>query len=128
MSVFHTQAVLNPGKIQEYKISSHGMEGKSSHANFQISFFSSSVVNVTFSLKKSFEYLSYSVIESALPTDIRKSETEKTVELDSGDDKVVMGRESSLLSFYDKAGNLLNDDEQGLGTTWNGEQVTTYKK
>jgi alpha-glucosidase len=128
MSVFHSQSILNPGKIQDYKVTTSGIDGKSDNANFQLSFFSSGIVNIKFSLKKSFEDFSYSVIESTQSTPITKSENEKTIELASNEVKVVMDRETTLLTFYDKKGKLLNQDENGLGTTWNGEQVTTYKK
>jgi alpha-glucosidase len=39
-----------------------------------------------------------------------------------------ISRQHSTLSFSDKEGRILNEEDAGLGTSWIGEQVTSYRK
>jgi alpha-glucosidase len=125
---FHTSSIVNPGKVIKIKKTKIGFEGKAAHAFFRIGFLSPSIINVKFSRTEVFEDFSYSVIaQSELPTvDLKEGANE--IKLKSKALTVLIDVASSRLTFLDREGNLLNQDESGLGISWNGEQVTTYKK
>ena len=128
MSVFPSTPIINPGNIQEFKSYLNGIEGKSANAIFRINFLSPTVVNIRFSRVSFFDEFSYSVIEKAKTISINQTKRDKWIELTSDKLKVTISKKDSLISFFKTGGQRLNEDEPGLGTSWNGEQVTTYKK
>lgn len=134
---FQTTSVINPGKVQEFKKTENGFEGKSARARFNIRFFSQFIVNIRFCQTEgdspdgnqpSFEDFSYSVVERAVSPALTVTKNPKEIKVQSEQLKIRIDIESSLISIFNKEGKLLNEDEPGLGTSWNGEQVTTYKK
>ena len=128
MPAFHSATIINPGKIQEFKKTKDGLVGQSAKAWFRIQCYSPSVINVRFSQTNSFEDFSYSVIEKGLAPRFKQTENSKEIKLVTTEIELTINKATALLSFFDKKGNILNQDEPGLGTTWNGEQTTTYKK
>ena len=127
-TTFQSASIINPGKIQAFKKTKLGCEGNSAKANFQVRFLAPAIVNIKFSRAEVFEDFSYSVIESGGVTPLTQAETKNELIMASGALKITINKNNSLISFFDKDDNLLNQDEPGLGTSWNGEQVTTYKK
>jgi alpha-glucosidase len=127
-NIFHSASITNPGKIQAFKKTKLGCEGNSAHANFQVRFLAPSIVNIKFSRADVFEDFSYSVNENGMDTSIKQTEGKGEFTLSSETLRININKNNSLISFFDKNGNLLNQDEPGLGTSWNGDQVTTYKK
>lgn len=128
MSAFHSSTIVNPGRIQEFTKNDKGLTGRTANALFNISFYSPSIVNIRFSRMDFFEDFSYAVIESGIPFPFHHEESEEEIKLSSAELNVTFNKKSALLSFSNKQGSFLNEDEPGLGTSWNGEQVTTYKK
>jgi len=128
MSALQSVSIVNPGGIQDYSINGNGIEAQTENAKFTISFLTPAIVNVRFSRLDHFEYFSYSVVGQATKLSVKKSSKKNEISLTSSDVKVSVNKENSLVSFFNVDGKLLNQDEPGLGTSWNGEQVTTYKK
>lgn len=128
MPAFNSASILNPGKILELKKTKNGLIGQAANAWFSIKFYSPSIVNVRFSRTDFFEDFSYAVIEKGTDPAFKQTNSKKKIELTTTNVGIRINKENSLISFLDKKGNILNQDESGLGTTWNGEQVTTYKK
>jgi alpha-glucosidase len=52
----------------------------------------------------------------------------ETIFLHTDSLEVVVHKSPFSLSFHTRDGQVINEDEKGLGTSWLGEQVTTYKK
>jgi alpha-glucosidase len=120
--------IVNPGKILEIKRCTNGIEGKSINGLFQIRFFSDTIVNVRFTRQSSFDEFSYSVIEKPGAPQVKTVETVDEVRLESTRVTTVLNTKNLLVTFLNADEKIINQDEPGLGTSWNGEQVTTYKK
>ena len=125
---FQTSSIVNPGIIQDFQTSKNGVVGKSTHAKFNIAFITPYIVNVKFTRHDQFENFSYAVIKESDPdVHMQHSDSKDALELASAHLKVVLNKKQSLVSFLCE-GKVLNSDEPGLGTSWNGDQVITYKK
>lgn len=120
--------IINPGKILDFKITGNKIEGKTETSWFSIEFFNEAVVNVRFNKSEDFDRDSYSVIQKSSAIKITHSATDAEIKLSSPKLTVTINKKTSKISVFDHSGQLLNEDENGLGTSWNGEQVTTYKK
>ena len=120
-------SIINPGKVSGFTRTDQGISGSTANSNFRITFFAPNVVNVRFSRTQPFQALSYAVIREA-ESGLTGFEASEACFLLSGDlFQVRLDRSDGRVSFLTLDGAVINADEPGLATTWNGEQVTTYK-
>lgn len=120
--------IATPGKILDFNINESTVAGKSENASFRIQFYSDAIVNIRFFKTDQPDEHSYSVIRKTSAVKLNHSATDAEIRLSTASLTLVITRKTSKISFFDPSGKLLNEDEDGLGTSWNGEQVTTYKK
>jgi len=98
------------------------------HGNVKVQVYSPTVIRIQASKENSFNTSSYAVI--ANPSKgifkLQKEESKLIIHTDS----CILEISKNPLRFIlkDKAGNVLNEDEKDFGTSWIGEEVTTYKK
>ena len=97
------------------------------NAHIQLSVYSPSIVRVRMDLQPLAEDFSYAVISQPKQTsaNITQSNSEVTVTTDSLTARITKAPFS--VAFYTRDGRIINQDEQGLTTSWIGEEVTTYK-
>jgi alpha-glucosidase len=125
---FQSASIVSPGKVLEVQKLKNGGVGQSNNAKFRITFLNASIVNVKFSRHSEFEDFSYAVVKREGETSIEFTDSAASIKFKSDHLTVSVNKENSCLSFFDSGSRLLNMDEPGLGTSWNGEQVMTYKK
>ncbi|WP_347158828.1 glycoside hydrolase family 31 protein [Pontibacter chitinilyticus] len=89
--------------------------------------YSPTVVRVRMDKKPLGDDFSYAVISKPQPTkaNITQNASEITITTDSLTARV--SKNPFAVAFYTSKGQLINQDEPGLGTSWIGEEVTTYK-
>lgn len=113
--------------IKEIHINEFGLEARTEWAHIRLQTYSKQIVRVTATRQQSFDDFSYSVI-SPPSANARVVEQAGHIMLETGDLQVRIQRSPVRISFLDKSGTVINEDEVGLGTSWIGDQVTTYKK
>ena len=125
---FHSVSIINPGEVQEFYKNETGLIGKSKHAAFKIDFITEAIVNIKFTRQSEFEDFTYAVTVNHVNCKLDFVETDAVIKIHSSKVKLEIEKGTSLISFFNYNDKILNADEKGLGTSWNGEQVTTYKK
>jgi alpha-glucosidase len=93
----------------------------------RILLYNEAIVRVTATNQTHFEDFSYSVVAPLQKTDYKLEKTEHYFSLTTKTVKVAIDKKNGLLSFFNHKGQLLNEDDT-FGISWNGEQITTYKK
>lgn len=116
------------GRLVDYKTNATGLAGKAENGIFRVSVFSPFVIQITQTQEAFFEDFSYSIVSTPSPTEFDLKDTGEQLILQTDKIKLVIDKSTLRFSFYNKQNVLLNEDEPGLGTSWIGEQVTTYKK
>jgi alpha-glucosidase len=119
--------ILNPGSINGVERTSLGLIGTTEKANFSIQFYNEHIVRVRFSRSAFTPDLNYAVVaqpESGLQD---FADEEEWFVLTGTHYSVHVSKATAEVRFVDPKGEVINQDEPGLGTSWNGEQVTTYK-
>lgn len=116
------------GTITDWNKTQTGITGTTTSGFFKIEFYSDSIVRVHVTKHKSFNDFSYAVVASAQSIPFEFIDSEKTLHLQTAQLQVVITKQPFTLSFQTLKGQILNEDDSSLGTRWNGEQVTTYKK
>ncbi len=124
----HSSTSRRLGSLVSFDKTEDGLTGRSSEFNFRLRAFSTQVFQISISPLAHFEDFSYAVEAQPVPVDVAFEESPTHLTLSTGDVVVRIERKALRFSFSNNAGQILNEDEPGLGTSWIGEQVTTYKK
>src|SRR6478736_5296562 len=114
------------GKLLSLTKSGNEVTGATDHGHFKVTCYSPSVIRLSISSDQQFENFSYSVVAQPNSSSINLAETE--LDISTSEVKLVISRNPVRFKFTDLSGNVINQDEEGLGTSWIGDQVTTYKK
>ncbi len=116
------------GKITHYEIVHNGMVGTTEHAFFKISVVQDGIIKIHLSKNEELDEHSYAVISKPSGIDFSTADKNDLLELHTDKLSVVIKKEPFTVIFKDKKGKIINEDDHALGTSWIGEQVTTYKK
>jgi alpha-glucosidase len=115
------------GSLLRFEPSDNGVTGDTSLGRFRIQFFRESIVRVTVTRSDVFDDFSYAVVGIPAPVPLDITESPESIELRSSSLVVRISRSPVRLAFLTIEGQVINEDDS-FGTSWIGEQVTTYKK
>ncbi len=122
-----TSLSLPAGAITEWKKSPNGITGRTTNSLFKIEFYSESTVRVVNTRQDTFSDFSYAVIASPLSFSFEITENGNILELYTPSLKVLINKTAFTILFTTLTGEVINEDD-ALGTRWNGGQVANYKK
>lgn len=118
----------NPGQLLHWKKESFGISGTTERGKFLVTIYHDSVIRIQITREDFFEDFSYAVIAS--PSAIQWEITDASEVIRITTPKLVLIIHKNFLSFHfqNHQGETINQDDETFGTSWIGEQVTTYKK
>lgn len=119
---------LHCGKIEHYKRNAYGISGKTENAFFRISVVQTGIFKIHLSTTEQFDEHSYAVISKSVGIDFSIIDANGHLELKTEALTLEIKKDPFTVIFKDINGNIINEDDHALGTSWLGEQVTTYKK
>lgn len=128
VNCYSTKAqIVNVGNVKSTSINAQSISLISENAQTEITVYTANIIRVRTDkvLKKDF---SYAVIKQPLKTEVNITQSDKEIILTTDSLKVIVSKSPFSVSFYTLKGEIINEDEPGLGTSYIGEQVTTYKK
>ena len=101
---------------------------KASNGLVRIQVITPSIVRIRFAKQDSWEELSYAVVGApvACKVDVKEEATATTYTTDSL--VLVVEKNPIRIKLLNKKGAVVNEDEPAFGSTFLGEEVTTYKK
>ncbi len=117
----------NPGRVLHWKKELSGISGTSERGKFLVTIYQESIIRIQLTREDFFEDFSYAVIASPLPVHWEITEIDEEIRITTA--KLLLIINKNLLSFHfqNHQGETINQDDIAFGTSWNGEQVTTYK-
>ena len=117
------------GKLKSLTQSSDNtVTGITDNGHFRITIYSASIIRVTISPDDHFEDFSYSVVGQPKVSTIELKESQHEAVISTSETKLIILKNPVRFKFTDLQGNVINEDDAGLGTAWIGDQSTTYKK
>jgi len=119
--------ILTPGRILDTKQEQQQLFIQTESAFLEIEAYSSSVIRVRMNKSAFGRDFSYAVVGSKQPCKTSFSEDDKVLEFSTASVKTVIQKDTCAISFYSLDGQLINEDERELNTSWIGDTVTTYK-
>jgi alpha-glucosidase len=116
------------GSYTGYKKISFGINVTGEKGLLRVLLFSPSVVKISLSRTSGFDDFSYAVCAQPGSVDFNISENDGEIGLTTSRLRIIISKSPIRVRFENLNGEVINEDDPGLGTSWIGEQVTTYKK
>ncbi|HEX6891426.1 MAG TPA: glycoside hydrolase family 31 protein, partial [Chryseolinea sp.] len=116
------------GTLTKWTPERFGINGETENGKFRVLVYNDHIVRITITREDRFEDLSYAVVAS--PTSQSHSTTEHADHIEIRTNAVILtvAKNPVRFSLRNLHHQLINEDDAAFGTSWNGEQVTTYKK
>jgi alpha-glucosidase len=118
---------LRLGDIISITKISNGLQAETTLGRFRVLIYSPSVIRITATRDSTFEDFSYSVIASPSITPFELIETDQSIQLKTSACELFIHKFPARFTFKKSDGRIINEDDV-LGISWIGEQVTAYKK
>lgn len=126
-SATQNSPVLSPGNIVSMKENGQQLAIETQNAYVQITAYTASIIRIRMDKKQLGRDFSYAVIEEPQPCKTNVTENENTIVFTTDSVRTIINKKPFSVAFYTIDGKLISEDEKGLGTSWIGNQVTTYK-
>jgi len=126
-TTFNSTLSQSLGKLLSWNKRDHGLSGETSFGKFMVSCYSDSIVRVHITKAENFDEFSYAVIVQPAPADINIIDTNDSLIIKTKKLIVTIQKDPVRFSFANLDNQVINEDDT-FGTSWNGDQVTTYKK
>ena len=116
------------GTLVKWTSERFGLTAETDNGKVRVLVYNDHIIRVSITREDRFEDFSYAVIAS--PTSQSYTVTEYNDHIELRTHAVVLAILKGPVRFSLKTlnGQLINEDDRAFGTSWNGEQVTTYKK
>lgn len=114
--------------VTEVSKTDEGLVLLTASGRVNVRFYSPTIIRIQATTTASFSEFSYAVIASPARNIYRMSEEAGKIVLSTDSCKLVISRDPLRFSLQSLDGKVLNEDEPAFGTSWIGEEVTTYKK
>ncbi len=115
--------------ITDYKAFSQHVKILTVEAKLKIVIYSHEIIQIhAVRNDQEFEDFSYAVVMEPQPIDWSQEEQEDKYLIQTDKINLFVYKNPLRIRFLDKKGNLLNEDDPGLGIAWIGDEVTNYKK
>lgn len=116
------------GTLNEWAKVTHGIQGKTDFGNFRVLIYTDNMIRVSITREEDFEDFSYAVVATPHPVNFILTEHPHSIEIQTAALVVNISKGPVRFSFQTLHHQVINEDDASFGTSWSGEQVTTYKK
>lgn len=120
--------IVVPGKIKSMKKIDNGVLFEGEHAKVMVQVYNATTIRFRISQSPFPEDFSYAVIQKPSGTFKEMKEGSTNWELKTDSLLVVVTKTPFSLKVLNHKGEVLSEDYQSLSVTWQGTEVTTYKK
>ncbi len=125
-----SQSLSHPlGNFKTMKKISGGISIQTDFGNMKALVYSANVIKIDVTQHPSFDDFSYAVVATPdASTKFSLTEEKEKITLTTDSLKLVIMKKPVRISIYDLKGRLINGDDAAFGTSWIGDEITTYKK
>ncbi|HEY9259390.1 TIM-barrel domain-containing protein [Chitinophaga sp.] len=128
LSVQAQNQVKKIGKINTVKISGQQISISAENAFAEITVYSPAVIRVRMDQHPLPADFSYAVIAKPVTTRLQTTQNDSEIKVITDSLQLRITKNPFSVHFYTPSGEVINEDEAGLTTSWIGDDVTTYKK
>lgn len=117
-----------PGQIRDFSLTKHGIKGNTENASFNISVYQEGLIRIQVTNRQVFTPNPYSVILAPQITHFEFYESEGYVFLKTKIIELKICRTNFSITFLDSSGIVLSEDDPNFGISWQGTEISNYKK
>jgi len=126
-SVKAQSPVKTPGNVESVTIGEQDIAFKTTNAFGNVSVYSPSIIRIRLDKEPLGRNFSYAVTGEPQKTHTTITQNDAQITITTDSLKAVINKKPYAIAFYTPAGELINEDEHGLTTSWTNDAVTTYK-
>jgi alpha-glucosidase len=115
------------GNLTSWNKTSEGLSGETTHGRFRVQLYNDAIVRISITQEETFDDFSYAVIAQPGSGNHDIVEDNDQLVIKTSRLTVYIHKHPVRFKFVDLHNKVINEDDT-FGTSWNGEQVTTYKK
>lgn len=115
-------------KILSVEKTVHGLDARAAEGRMSVQLYSDSIARVRMTRAAEFDNYPFAVIATPSKVDFTLNNKPEFVEIRTNRLAVKILKDPVTFSFANKGGVILNEEDPGLGTSWIGEQVTSYRR
>lgn len=121
------------GEIVKYQKTNHGLEGNTAKHFFKIAVYNPNTFRIQVSKNKDIEDFSFALVDEKIPdfSDFKISDNGNSISVSTKEITAEIQKKPYFkITYKDAKGEIINEDLDGkaLGTTFQGDKVTVYKK
>jgi alpha-glucosidase len=120
-------AVIPVGELRKFSITNNQLDITATNGYVRIQLYSPTVVRVRISAQPFRDDFSYAVIVRPSGAIIKPVQTAEEIRFSTDSLKVIIGKKPFSIRFLTPDDKTINEDEPGLGSSWIGTEITTYK-
>ncbi|MES2062653.1 MAG: glycoside hydrolase family 31 protein [Bacteroidota bacterium] len=119
--------VKQVGKVTAVTVNNQEVDITTENAFVKLTVYSPNIIRVRMDKQKLAADFSYAVVSEPVKTRVNITQTNDEINLTTDSLKVNIRKNPYQVTFTTPAGEVINQDEAGLTTSWVNESVTTYK-
>ncbi len=116
------------GEVRDSSVTPNGLKASTTFGYFEVQAWSDHIIRVTIAREEESDSFSYTVLPAPNQPMVQINQTDSHFSLKTRVIELEIDKKSASFCFRDIHGYVLNEDDAGLGTSWIGDQVTSYKK
>ena len=116
------------GHLLQFERTPLGLKASTDFGYFQIVIYTPNVLRIHISKNDTFENHSYATMRTPQAVDHQIEDQKDSIRLTTASIQAEITKGPVRFTFFDSQGHEINADDAAFGTSWIGEQVTTYKK
>ncbi|MCW3462518.1 glycoside hydrolase family 31 protein [Chitinophaga nivalis] len=122
------QPVKPTGKVNTVNVSGQQIKIRTENTFAEITVYSPAVIRIRMDQQPLLPDFSYAVIARPADTRVQVSQTDQEIKISTDSLQLRVAKNPFSVHFFTPSGEVINEDESGLNTSWIGPAVTTYKK
>ncbi len=119
--------VQAPGNVKTVDIGAQDVSFTTANAYGKLIVYSPSIIRVRLDKKLLGRDFSYAVINGPQKSNVKITQDGESITVTTDSLKAVIYKTPFRIAWYTPEGQLINQDEPGLSTSWTGDEVTCYK-
>lgn len=127
-STFNSSLSKSLGSLKKWTKEIYGLSGEMDQGRFKVVVYTDHTIRINLTREAEFEDFSYAVIATPQQQNFTVTEHPDTIEVRTEGMILSISKSPVRFSFKTHHHQIINEDDVAFGTSWNGEQVTTYKK
>lgn len=115
------------GSTQSWQETDQGVSGVTPNARWRVLVYLPSLIRITITREMDFDDFSYAVVSEPSATGFSIHEEDKSIWVRTETLHLRIDKDPTRFTYLTPTGEVINADDPAFGTSWNGDQVTTYK-